>query len=76
MVDAKRPFAKWELADTLVLPSEKNVEPGKEETVAETMDKDGNVLGRWIVRWGVGGVGNCHELGKVVRYFNVDEELL
>jgi len=76
LVETKRAFAKWELAETLVLPNNKTVELGQEETVAETMDKEGNVLGRWIVKWGEGGVGKCHEVGKVVRYFNVHEELL
>ncbi|GLB37704.1 putative assembly, mitochondrial proton-transport ATP synth complex [Lyophyllum shimeji] len=76
LVETKRPFAKWELADTVMLSSDKNIEPGTEETIAETMDKAGNVLGRWIVKWDVGGVGKCHEVGKVVRYFNVHEELL
>ncbi|KAF5380435.1 hypothetical protein D9615_004666 [Tricholomella constricta] len=76
LIETKRPFAKWELADSLVLPGDKTVEPGQEETVAETMDKDGNVLGRWVVKWGEGGEGTCHEVGKIIRYYNVHEELL
>ncbi|KAG5647069.1 hypothetical protein DXG03_001439 [Asterophora parasitica] len=66
LLETKRAFAKWELADTVVLPNDKTVEPGQEETVAETTDKDGNVLGRWVVKWGEGGEGTCHEVGKII----------
>lgn len=47
---------------------------GQEETVAETFDKGGNVIGRWIVKWEhtsedgrdyVGG--ECRAVGKVER---------
>ncbi|KAG6813296.1 hypothetical protein H0H92_012451 [Tricholoma furcatifolium] len=76
LIETRRGFAKWELADSLVFPADKAAEPGSQETVAETADKDGNVVGRWVVAWGEDGKGTCHEVGKVVRYFNVHEELL
>ncbi|KAJ7169111.1 hypothetical protein C8R43DRAFT_982294 [Mycena crocata] len=77
VVPVKRPFAKWELAQFVLLPPDmRNTTSGQEETVAETTDADGRVLGRWVVTWGENGEGNCHEVGTVVRYFNVHEELL
>jgi hypothetical protein len=66
-VETKRAFAKWELAESLVLPASKSITPGNEETVAETADKDGNVIGRWVVTWGENGEGVCREVGHVVR---------
>jgi hypothetical protein len=41
------------------------VRPGSEETVAETMDGAGNVLGRWIVTWGENGEGSCRAEGRI-----------
>ncbi|KAI0295196.1 hypothetical protein BC826DRAFT_878954, partial [Russula brevipes] len=41
------------------------VRPGAEETVAETLDAAGNVLGRWIVTWGENGEGSCRAEGRV-----------
>ncbi|KAJ7125160.1 hypothetical protein C8R44DRAFT_782475 [Mycena epipterygia] len=77
VVPTKRAFAKWELAQYVLLPPDlRNTTPGQEETVAETTDAQGRVLGRWVVSWGEGGEGNCHEVGTVVRYFNVHDELL
>lgn len=75
IADTDRPFAKWELADMVQLPKEEMERaggsgvpvPGSEETVAETMDKAGNVLGRWIVRWEQGGEGNCRREGKILQ---------
>jgi len=67
-----RPFAKWELADAVDGAKE---EGETEETVAETKDAEGNVLGRWIVRW-ENGRGECRGVGRVIRYFNIHEELL
>jgi hypothetical protein len=67
-VETRRPFAKWELADKITLSDNKSVTPGQEETVAETLDKDGKVIGRWVVAWGEGGEGTCHQVGKVNRY--------
>ncbi|KAJ7072780.1 hypothetical protein C8F01DRAFT_971966 [Mycena amicta] len=70
VVRSTRPFAKWELADLVLLPPDmrsSSTLPGQEETVAETRDSNGNVLGRWVVRWGEGGEGNCHEEGNVMR---------
>ncbi len=43
-------------------------EEGLEETVAETMTADGTIVGRWIVKWGAGGAGTCHQMGRVVRW--------
>ncbi|KAF8660889.1 hypothetical protein AX14_007325 [Amanita brunnescens Koide BX004] len=79
LIETKRPFAKWELARELPLPPDrsiKSITPGKEETVAETFDLDGNILGRWLVQWDEIGRGRCHQAGTVVRHFNVHEELL
>ncbi|KAG6840757.1 hypothetical protein C0991_004607 [Blastosporella zonata] len=76
LIETRRALAKWELAHKMVLSGDKTGEPGTEETVAETVDKDGNLLGRWVVNWGENGEGTCHEVGKIVRYFNVHEELL
>ncbi|KAJ7089743.1 hypothetical protein B0H15DRAFT_884964 [Mycena belliarum] len=77
MVPTKRPFAKWELAQLVLLPPHlRNKAPGEEETVAETTDERGHVLGRWVVKWGEGGEGSCYEVGTVVRHFNVHDELL
>jgi len=50
--------------------------PGTQETIAETMDSKGEVLGRWIVTWGENGAGECTSTGSVIRYFNVHPELL
>lgn len=58
-----RPFAKWELVDKV----EGNKEESEmEETVAETKDGDGHVLGRWIVRWR-DGKGECSGVGNIIR---------
>ncbi|KDQ20075.1 hypothetical protein BOTBODRAFT_170092 [Botryobasidium botryosum FD-172 SS1] len=80
-----RPFAKWELAkevvDVEVLDAEGKA--GTEEIVAETRDVKGRVVGKWVVRWRKAGeewsqglVGECRAEGKIVRHFNVHEELL
>jgi hypothetical protein len=66
LVDTKRPLAKWELAQIIRVPA-KSVVPGQEETITETMDGSGKLLGRCIVRWGDDGVGTCRIVGKVVR---------
>ncbi|TFK74633.1 hypothetical protein BDN72DRAFT_833150 [Pluteus cervinus] len=76
LVETKRPFAKWELAEKMVLPPSRQVVPGTEETVAETLTRDNEVVGRWIVKWNAGGEGVCHGVGDVIRHFNVHEELL
>ncbi|ETW74834.1 hypothetical protein HETIRDRAFT_412753 [Heterobasidion irregulare TC 32-1] len=76
--DATRPFARWSLASAVQLPSGEARMPavGSEETVSETTDAKGNVLGRWVVTWAENGEGNCRAVGQVVRHFNVHEELL
>jgi hypothetical protein len=65
--DTSRAFARWELARSVQLPPEDagGVRPGEEETVAETLDAAGNVLGRWIVTWGENGEGSCRAEGYV-----------
>ncbi|KAF8483746.1 hypothetical protein DFH94DRAFT_664262 [Russula ochroleuca] len=65
--DTTRAFARWELARSVQLPPEDavGVRPGAEETVAETLDGSGNVLGRWIVTWGENGEGACRAEGRV-----------
>jgi hypothetical protein len=65
--DTTRPFARWELARSVLLPPEDAaaVRPGEEETVAETLDSAGKVLGRWIVTWGENGEGSCRAEGRV-----------
>ncbi|KAE9400636.1 hypothetical protein BT96DRAFT_764337, partial [Gymnopus androsaceus JB14] len=72
LTDTKRPFATWQLADELVLPSDdaKAVPASREETIAETFDGDGNLIGSWVVTWDAEGnntVGNCRAVGKVVK---------
>jgi len=75
LIETRRPLAKWELADNIVLNRSRtdavgsNVHPevGTEETVAETRNSKGEIIGRWIVKWEEGGVGKCHEAGYVVR---------
>jgi len=82
LVPANRPFATWELAEAFRLPpaeAEQERTSGllpREETIAETFDEKGKVVGRWIVKWAEDGSGTCGESGKVVRYFNVHQELL
>ncbi|KAL0955807.1 hypothetical protein HGRIS_002015 [Hohenbuehelia grisea] len=70
LIETRRPFAKWELASSVTLPANAVTEykPGQEEAVAETMDKNGALVGRWIVKWGEDRQGTCHEVGSVVRY--------
>jgi hypothetical protein len=75
LVETKRPFAKWELAQSVLLPppkedalmAAKGGEPGEEETIAETFNSRGEIVGRWIVKWGSDGAGSCHGTGTVVR---------
>ncbi|KAI0036133.1 hypothetical protein K488DRAFT_12816, partial [Vararia minispora EC-137] len=69
LADARRPFARWTLARVVQLPEEEaaQVSPGMEETVAETLDGKGNVVGRWVVAWGEGGEGTCRGQGWIVR---------
>ncbi|KAG2153189.1 hypothetical protein DEU56DRAFT_471912 [Suillus clintonianus] len=84
LLETKRPFAKWELAQSFLLPpsnedalmAAKGGAPGEEETIAETFNAKGEIVGRWIVKWENDSAGTCHGTGKVVRYFNVHEELL
>lgn len=76
LVQTTRPFAKWELAESVVFShategeelTKKAGEEGQEETVAETVSSDGKVAGRWIVKWEANGVGKCRQVGNVVRW--------
>ncbi|KAF7362274.1 hypothetical protein MVEN_00573900 [Mycena venus] len=66
-IDPPSGFAKWELAQLVLLPPHLRATPpapGTEETVAETTDAQNRVLGRWVVRWGENGEGACHEGGN------------
>jgi len=67
LCDTTRSFARWELARSVQLPPEDavGVRPGSEETVAETLNGAGSVLGRWIVTWGENGEGSCRAEGRV-----------
>ncbi|KAF8161330.1 hypothetical protein B0H34DRAFT_747162 [Crassisporium funariophilum] len=84
LIETRRPLARWELAQNIVLApvrseaagSHVHPDPGHEETVAETRNEKGEVIGRWVVSWGDNGVGTCRAVGNVLRYFNVHEELL
>ena len=75
LIETKRPLAKWELAETIHLTPSRtdavgsNVHPvvGREETVAETRNEKGEVIGRWVVKWGENGAGVCHEVGYMVK---------
>ena len=72
MVKTQRPLAKWELAQEITLSgnssgSKGHPSPGQEETIAETMNQKGEIIGRWIVNWKENGVGVCHQVGHVIR---------
>lgn len=58
-----RAFAKWELAKEVTGTAGRE----GEETVAETENGAGKVIGRWIVRWDANGTGKCRGEGKIVR---------
>lgn len=73
---AVRFMAHWQLAKEVRLNKEEaeraiaGLEDGKEETVAETRDEKGDILGWWTVRWrreGDSYVGECTGSGNVVQ---------
>ena len=73
---ATRFMAHWQLAKEVRLSKEEaeqaiaGLEDGKEETVAETRDEKGDILGWWMVRWrreGDSYVGECTRSGNVVQ---------
>ena len=69
LTETKRPFAKWELAENVQIKRSAQDEVPSEETVAETIDARGIVLGRWIVHWNEDRTeGACRAEGKVQRY--------
>ena len=39
----------------------------RDETIAETRTKDGELVGSWVVSWDGDGVGTCREIGQVAR---------
>jgi hypothetical protein len=73
---ATRYMAHWQLAKAIRLSNEEDeraiagLEDGKEETVAETRNEKGDVLGWWAVRWrreGDNYVGECTGSGSIVQ---------
>ena len=69
--ETSRPFAKWELADHIKLEGkepQQRAAAGTQETVAETTDAKGGLVGSWVVTWGENGEGTCKQIGKVNRY--------
>ena len=65
-----RAFAKWELADHVTLEGKEQQQraaAGTQETVAETTDARGGLVGSWVVTWGENGEGTCKQVGKVNR---------
>lgn len=77
LVPSNRPLAKWELAEVFKLPA-KEVEAEnrqgslpRDETIAETVDKNGNYLGWWLVTWEKDGTGTCRPAGRIERCASV-----
>lgn len=73
LVPTSRPFATWELAEAFRLP-DAEVETARaqgliprEETIAETRNNAGEMLGSWVVSWDEHGVGTCRKIGDVPR---------
>ena len=73
---ATRYMAHWQLAKEVRLSKDEaewaiaGLEDGKEETVAETRNEKGDVLGWWVVRWrreGDSFVGECTRSGNIVQ---------
>ena len=68
--ETSRAFAKWELADHIQLEGKEQQQravAGTQETVAETTDAKGGLVGSWVVTWGENGEGTCKQVGKVHR---------
>jgi len=68
--ETSRGFAKWELADHITLEGKEQQQraiAGTQETVAETTDAKGGLVGSWVVTWGENGEGTCKQVGKVHR---------
>ena len=68
--ETSRAFAKWELAERVVVEGKEQREravAGTQETVAETVDAKGGLVGSWVVTWGENGEGTCKQVGKVKR---------
>ena len=79
----KRPFAKWELLDQVVLDQRSGGttprRSGQVEVAAETFDAQGKVKGKWAYRWerqpGTESddvlVGRATSQGKIVRFVSL-----
>ncbi|GJJ08606.1 hypothetical protein Clacol_002825 [Clathrus columnatus] len=70
--ESERPFAKWELVNEVEKKNVGDVQLPEEETVAETRDEKGRVIGRWIVQWKDGHIHNrkgiCFGEGRITRF--------
>ncbi|CAE6444396.1 unnamed protein product [Rhizoctonia solani] len=76
-----RPFATWEVPESFTADSDPNSRrvAGSTEPVVITRDGSGNVVGQCIVQWSESSgqlFGAIREEGRVIRHFNVHEELL
>ncbi|KAF8305927.1 hypothetical protein DL93DRAFT_2089146 [Clavulina sp. PMI_390] len=87
-----RLFATWELQSHIVVPAPSTSSnastgaslraAGNKEVMARTIDEKGVVRGEWSVQWECDPnddgmlVGTATQSGKVLRHFNVHEELL
>jgi hypothetical protein len=68
--ETSRAFAKWELAERVVVEGKEQRQravAGTQETVAETVDAKGGLVGSWVVTWGENGEGTCKQVGNVKR---------
>jgi len=68
--ETPRPLAKWELAERVTLEGKEQRQravAGTQETVAETTDAKGKLVGSWVVSWGENGEGTCKQVGKINR---------
>ncbi|KAH8828478.1 hypothetical protein DL96DRAFT_1603428 [Flagelloscypha sp. PMI_526] len=71
LTESDKPFPNGKLARSVNASSSQG--EGEQETVAETLDDKGNVVGRWIVTWDGKGVGHCSKVGHVVGNFNIHQ---
>ena len=71
LTDTGRGFATMELASKVSYIPDESDNMAREETVAETADASGKVLGRWIVTWSADGTGICRGVGAITRYVHL-----
>ncbi|KZT60784.1 hypothetical protein CALCODRAFT_480446 [Calocera cornea HHB12733] len=75
-----RPFASWELPDELYPEEGKTVHEGETAVLAKTEDWKGRLQGQWIVEYKKDAagklVGKCRGQGRIIRHFNVSDELV